>query len=386
MYTICQKDKKWLSYVFPWLPFFVMYSIGKLSICDVITIIGVIYCIFKTKGKVKISYNREYAYFFLTITILHIISLFRHSENESWLNNYLFCIFLISAAIMLFPELIDEQSFVKSYMIAGIVALAGLYYQAFQVYVLHQAVTSIVIFPGLVSSYDQINVFGILRPMSFFSEPQAYISFMAPLFILMLSKNNIKFAILIAISFLLSTSSTGIVVVAVVSLIWGIKYIKKVQYKIMFIVAFSVMMYAFLKMNIFDFALQKLSNINVTDNVRITNGFAMFNNLSFADRMIGIGGGNIGYYWGIGMSNATYANSFAKTLIEYGYIGTATLCGVLLKLFFVKDETVKLLLIYTTVVMFGQTIIFNAWQLLTFVVMYIYIKKVKNEKEGKQYV
>lgn len=386
MDTICQKNKNWISYVFPWLPFFVMYSVGKLTICDGITIIGVIYCLVKTKGKVNISYNREYLYFFMMITVLHIISLLRHPENESWLNNYLFCSFFISVAIMVFPELIDEESFIKSYMLAGIVALAGLYYQAFQVYALHQAVTSIVVFPNLVRNYDQINIFGIMRPMGFFSEPQAYISFMSPLYILMLSKKNIKYAILIAISFLLSTSSTGIVVVAIISFIWGIKYVEKIQYKIVFLVVFVAIMYAFLQMNIFDFALQKLSNIDVTDNVRITNGFEMFYSLSFVDRMLGIGGGNIEHYWGIRMSNATYANSFARTLIEYGYIGTTALCGVVLKLFFVKDETVKLLLIYTIIVMFSQTIMFNAWQLLTFVVMYIYIRKVKNETEDRKYV
>ena len=218
--------------------------------------------------------------------------------------------------------------------------------------------------------------------MSFFSEPQAYISFMVPLYILLLKKKNIKFAIPVVISFLLSTSSTGILVVAIITFIWGIKYIKNVKYKVGFMAIFILFLVAFYNLDIFQFAQDKILNINVKNNVRISNGFKLFASLPFDDQIIGIGGGNSAHYWGDYLSNDNYSNSFAKILIEYGIIGAVALIIFLISQFRERNEVIQLSIIYIIVAMFGQTILFNSWQLFTFVIMYIYIQEYNKKTEG----
>ena len=88
-------------------------------------------------------------------------------------------------------------------------AMAGIFYQSFQVYILGQSVSTINIFPFLQSNSENY-LLGYDRPHSFFLEPAAYCTWILPFLCMCMKRKEHIWMVFISISILLSTSSTGI--------------------------------------------------------------------------------------------------------------------------------------------------------------------------------
>lgn len=373
-----ENSLKFLSVVFPWLSLFVMYYIGPLSIANWVCFLCIFCCIIQNKGLIRIK-NRDYLYFFLAISTIHFLSLFTHAENKSFLTNYLFCTLLTSLCILLFPEHIDFILMYKSYKIAGAVAVISILFQSIQVYVLKQYVIPILFFPRLVAE-PNIALHALKRPMGLFSEPQAFVSFILPLLILLINKKEWKYIIIIVFSIMLSTSTSGIILSAVIAFSWIMLSKEKVKYKTVAVILFAVFIILFLTTDVFSFAYQKLLDVDISDNMRITNGLKMFATLPDMDMLLGIGGGNIAYYFYESSFESIYASSFAKNLIEFGIVGGFVTLAFLVTQFRKKSILFKIFLIYFIAASFSQTIYFNNWHILTFVVMYSAYENEKKEE------
>jgi hypothetical protein len=304
-------------------------------------------------------------------------------------------LFLIS---VVFVDIHKDKMF-KMYSGIGTICMIAMYIQAIGLLVFKIPAVPIRLLPVSAEDAHFWGYFKGERPSTFFSEPQAYASFMIPLLIMALYKKKYFFSIFIAISIFLSTSSQGILLVGITFLIF-IFHTGKWYNKILFSLLSILLIMVLFTLPIFQFATEKILKTNyLEDNIRLTRGFIIYSTFNKTDLMWGIGEGQQQSYveeylsfmpWFKRFKNDTdheallgYSTTFARILISSGIFPLIVFIILLFSLAKCSDKDLFALLLIIVASSFASTILFNTWFLFYYLLYFGCVDK--NRLVGKCY-
>lgn len=286
---------------------------------------------------------------------------------------------------------IDEENLFTVWKIVGIIAIAGVFYQSLQVYILGQSVSTINLLPFLQSSSENY-LLKYNRPHSLFLEPAAYCTWILPLLCMCMKRKKYIWMILISVSILLSTSSTGILMTGVIWLFYAFinarsegKYVNS----LMIVGILTIGIGAFSNLSIFSIALNKLTNISITDtsnSVRLVLGFQLFWAAPLAYKILGIPYMNVEEYLRSGkialnkynlslnVSYLGFVNSIGNCMLMYGVFGLVLYLKLFLDIWKESDLYSKCYVLICLISVFGQSAFWNSLFVTQFAVMLCFIK------------
>jgi hypothetical protein len=379
-------DIKFIEILFPLSILLASYSIRGISLTFWILGLYSVAAVLTFKGK---YYINKFIVFFVLFTIFQQILVIgvNGSGISTIFNNTLESI-LVTFIVVVISNRIRIRHIHRAYLVISLIAMIGIIIQAFQVYVQGNAVVPFQIIPGLLGDTAQWNR-PMHRPMGFFVEPEAYATFILPLLYLLLQKKKLIISAIVTFSILLSTSTLGVLMTG---LMW-IWFIKKSKLNIAKKIAISLMIIIvvliFSQSHLFQYAFLKLVNIDISDNARLSQGFHIWFQMPFRDKIIGIGRISLIDYilnnsiWLPSMITASgphkwsYVTTIAGVLIHYGIIGGIAFGGFLLKL--LKDKKGdRFIIICIIALSFGRTLLFNSFFILWYTIYFVYTDKTSN--------
>ena len=362
------KESSFLDYWLPLLGILQYYSLGSTgSYGSFITYAYVALLLILNIGRTRFAYNKG-LFIFIIYAILSqpiVFSLYG-GFNSARLFNYLTVIYIF-VSLCVFSDRIHWARFLRCYSFLAYVSSAFIVLQAFQVYVLGQKVMGMALLPCDTSSwYD-----GGDRPCGLFPEPSVYAFYVLPLIYLKLKKNQIRSAIILTASVILSTSSLGIfslIVIWVWFLFVSVQDIRKASIYLILII-FAVIIAVQTPMG--QFAIGKIIDTDYANSPRLTRGWFIFANLSSFQQLFGIGFNNLLYFIQHGLvqltdyastivseENIAYVTSVYGVMIGYGALGWCLYFLPFVKL--LKDETEHSVLIFLFLILsLAQTMFFN---------------------------
>jgi len=234
------------------------------------------------------------------------------------------------------------------------------------------------------------------RPSGFFSEPQAYASFMIPLLVLSLKRQEYKFSYIISLSLIVSTSSLGIIMTGLINLYFLFLSKIKTYQKVSISITLLIFVYLLLNIDMFKFSINKIETTDFTNNIRLTRGFVVYSTFNTWDYIFGISNTLQSYvirniqdeyvqeYISAKSENLLgYSNTAAGVFIEFGLIGAIFFWRMLYKMFVNEDKNWRIFLYIIIILSFSQTCLFNAW----FVFFYfIYLGSCDKNSYAKNYI
>lgn len=166
---INNRRKKKINLMEIFIPLFCLinqYEIAglHLGLISVIAVVGIYF----------IKYREIYLYkplfaLFLFMILHDCFRMFITGFNAGLWVERVFYLFVLSCIC----TKVDEENLFRAWKIIGTIAMLGIFFQSFQVYILGQSVSTINIFPFLQSSSENY-LLSYDRPHSFFLEPAAY--------------------------------------------------------------------------------------------------------------------------------------------------------------------------------------------------------------------
>ena len=267
-------------------------------------------------------------------------------------------------------------------------------YHIIQLYFLGNPIHPISIIPGYTLGASNLSLY---RPCSFFSEPAAFASAMLPLVFLAIKRKEYIVAVLASIMIIASTSTVGIVLLAV---LWfytitvsEIRLRTKIFISIFLV---GVMLYLFTS-PIFLASFEKLNGVisgEGTFGTRIAVGFGVISSMdlwqwifgsntidvsNFVSMHLGQLSGNravMSYFY----AGRLFLNSFTSLIYNYGIIGLMLYFKTILKRFQRPEYGAKPLLLMHVVSLFGQSTMLNSLFFQMIILLSFYdVAKVEND-------
>ncbi len=355
-------------------------------------------------------YGIGMGYYVLLLMVCVLFVLYRKVFVEMWLLIYMMYCFLFQfiyhhyfhgdeisglsivlciVIIVFISPFIHINKLYETYKVIGGIAIIGLFYQAIMVYLFNQNVNMIKII-----NIDVLwaNNYSSNRPVSFFTEPQAYATFILPFLFLSLKFRDFILSIIITLSVFMSTSSQGIIISVILWLLY-IYYEKKSIYKIVVSLLGIVFLGLFLVLDVFSFARVKIFGIDIYNDVRLSRGFYIFSSLSGFEKWFGVGLGmeNVkdyvvgsGYFdWAQGNDMAGYTSGISGLLVQYGIIGGLIMALMFVSLFYKSNKDNRMILMMILISSFSQNLVFNSWFVYYFVI-YMSFSVEENEYGSAQ--
>lgn len=351
-------------------------SFGFLLILDL--------CLF---GRISLrngqSFNKIYHY--LAFIVLHnILWLFLMPSIPSYfLNSFIADVIYLVSIIIIVPHL-DFEKLKNAIYIVSIVCIIGMFYHVILI-MSGQSIQPIKL-PFMPDMSSQTRLYSFLdRPTSFFWEPQSYASFMlVPLFFTLYEK-KIIYAFGIALSMILSTSTTGIFMALFMIGFFMITQKQKMRYRVLGLVAVAGLLYILLYSSFAEAGLEKLQNTDVEENNRTINGWLIAANMNVMDWIFGVPYANL--------QDAYEAGYITKELIIYAdgevFVSAFWIClccqGLTGLFFFLniywdilkKDRTVLPYLVCIIIGLFSNPDILGAAYVFQLMIMYTFITNKK---------
>lgn len=300
-------------------------------------------------------------------------------------NTYFFmvvCLFLLISA-----NRINRESFCKVYYIVGVICSVVVLYQFVMGNILGIPQSAIQLLP--VSAEDQHYwMTDKIRASGFFTEPQAFGSFILPLLVHQLFEKRMKSAVFLSICIFASTSSQGIIMAFIVWAIYLFIYQRSAAKKLFIgtgVVGAAIIALVVLRnVGVFSFAIDKILSINLFSyDIRLTKGFEIFFSMPFKDMLVGIGNGNLATYLVVGgfsffwMSLTQeqlfgYITTMSNVLVSFGIVGFIFYINIFVKNFKTVSMRSRFILLLILMSSFTQTILFNAWFVLYWIIFELF--------------
>lgn len=325
------KTVNFINYLLPLYPILAQYKGPIISIGVTIMLLYSVIVLFKRK---KITLYRPFIAFSLFAVIMQFVNgLILPRYITTYNNGNLLFMVVVIFIIVSTWGLVDITALYRTYKIIGIVVIFVASIQFFQLYILKQNVYpwAFIDITGEKFWYTYGN-----RPTAFFAEPQALCSFLLPLLFLSLKKKENWLSGIIILAAFLSTSSLGIIISLMMV---GVNVFVVNRNKLAKIIAGFVMLFSsvLLLFNIgsvqSSYIIQKIMNINLSDDVRLARGFQIYNQFTLENKLIGVGSGNLPNYllylsdirfdWMnlVRQDSWGYANAVASSLLSFGVLG-----------------------------------------------------------------
>ena len=329
---------KIVLWLFPLLPITFMYTIGGLPLG---------YLVYGPLFIAQLLIHKKYVFdhylkylFGAYFCVLVIQAAFSISDIETVVHIIIGSIFWLLAYIC-FTNYIRLEDLLRPYIILSVIYMLGLFYQVIQLFVWNNQLTGpIVIFPSLLSTQDIVD-FNLLRPMSFFREPAAYALWICIFTIVMINEKKFILAAVATFSVLLSTSTEGL---ALSALIWGIWLLTgKFNFWLKVLVGFALFIAVtnVMTSDLFSLTISKASETDYSESNRLVDSFRLLQRLDLEGWLIGIGTTNGPIYEAYASSKGVYfedlfLSSAAGVFVSYGLF-----VGILYWMFILKVITFK---------------------------------------------
>lgn len=359
------------------------YSLPFMSYGLTLAFVYGVFVWFYKKGLFVV--NKSILYFFLWCMVSQLFIYLRTGTFDKNASTY----FFMFVALFLLTTLchINLDSFYRAYYVLGFIFSITVIYQFVMGNLLGIPQSAIRILP--VATEDlHFWIQNSNRVSGFFSEPQAYSSYILPLLILLLFKRKFKSAIFISIAILTSTSSQGILIAL---FIWGYylviyedngkkKFFRMIEGLIAVVLAIVIMSNVLTLKPIID----KIFAIELGGyDIRLTKGFQIYGAMPLGDKISGIGFGNLHDYLLKGNFNffwmtltrpelLGYITTMSNVLVSFGVVAFVFYINIFIKNWKSDTPEAKLMLIVILISSFTQTILFNAWFVFYWVVYEIF--------------
>jgi hypothetical protein len=378
-------SKVCVSYFTVFFPVFIILaqyrtSIGLASYGLNIIYFGVIVFILRNR---YVSVYRDLFILVVVYSLLEGYNLISREIDLSVTINRLIGPFVMIIGITTASLTIDRSKFFQYYEWVVIATSVGILYHSFVLVLSHGSVTPIAILP-----IDQLDIFSrqLDRPVSFFTEPQAYASFVMPMYAnYLVSRHFLRAALLFGV-LIVSTSSFGILCAAMLIVAYGLMSGSKSRFVLVVLAMVSV---GYFTITFTDLGQQALNKILLTDyetSIRTGKGLQVFSTFSLRAQLFGTMDTVTDYvvrnirdfdwanaYLGSDAEHLLeYLTTFSYVLVNFGIVGLALYVGFLYRLY-VSSSTKLSRLLFAMIVIanFSNTVLFNAWFIFYYVLMYI---------------
>lgn len=282
------RDVGFIEMIIAMMPILGSYNIGKVYFHLLVPILLTVIAITR-KVASKSTYNYKYLKWFSAFLILHdIVLMFILPSIPSYYVNLLLSFIIIAVAIYNVPNVVDYRKLIGSISLVAVICVIGMFYQA--VWARIEGTVQPIPIPILVDFVDKTSrIFKYNdRLVSFFLEPQAYVSYIiVPLFFALQEKKLVWAAVMV-ISILLSGSTTGIVMIVVILFTYGFTQKNSIWIRLL-VMALLVGAAYFLQNSIYaESGLDKLNSTKYNENIRLVNGVFIALSMDFSDFLFGI--------------------------------------------------------------------------------------------------
>jgi len=348
-------------------PILSIYKIGPIPLSFLIVLFILVFeYVF---GYKRIFKNKSFLIFMVLVFFQHVITVFLYKNNVKIITNLASLVSSFLFIILVSSSGLGKKTFLKIYTIFAILSAVGIFYQSFFVYILDESVGPLVFRPFI--AYPDLVVNTLNRPMSFFPEPQAFASYVIPLFFLQIKRKKYPLVVFLLASIILSGSSLGIIAALLIVIIsvpsLDIKAIHKTGLVMMVLFIFAIFMLS----PIFEYSREKLFTIDFSNNQRLTSGFYNYTQISTFEKIFGVGRGNFLTHYP--SANTEYMTTFSSLLVYNGILVTISFMCFLLSIFFNGSREVKHFVVIYFILTFGQTILFNPiGDFYMFIIIFIY--------------
>lgn len=381
----------WLELIIALYPIMASYNYGKFLMYLAIPLILSLFLIVTNPPKNN-GYGIDAFKYFIIYLFAHFllwIPIIGNPPSYYYNQNIQFFIIILTLVIIL-PYL-NLKKLVSSINLVGLICACGMVYQSVEI--LMGRTVSTIPLPFLPSPDETSRIFTIIenRPVSFFTEPQTYVSYMiVPLF-LALSKKNLILALIISVTILLSGSTTGIAMIAIMFVAYILTSKVGKFYRILLVAVLIGLGYFLLSSELTTAGADKMNDTNLSENVRVINGFLVAKALSISDFIFGITFANATdfcYANGIngrvildGNGNV-FISGFWIALIRYGIIGLLLYLNLYLRVI-KSDKTIFPYWLCIVIALFTNPDFLGANFLFILLFSYTYVKQrnIKNNEE-----
>ena len=376
--------KKVLFWLLPLYPIMFMYMIGKIPLGLIIYTPMLFVMLAKPK---QLRVDKSFVILSLALLLDEIIQLVLPYTDSSTIIHIMVPQLTFMLSIICMVNYVTLDDIIKPYTVISVIYIIGLFYQVFQLFVMRIPITGpIILAPGLLSENNVVND-EILRPMSFFSEPQAFATWTIFFLIIMIEKRRLLLAALATVAILLSTSTEGLVLAAVVWIIFILFNEARIITKVLVIAGLAYLAYLYTTMDLFSVGMLKITETDYGENERIVQGFRMLKNLDFQGWIFGIGTSMNHYY-------LEYINSSGLMDRDAGvfmtsatgvFVTNGIFVGVLFWWFLIKKFSIKhkTLLMFSTcllIIPFAQSFFYGSGFVYAMSLFYLFKRDVESNK------
>ncbi len=382
---------KWLPVAFLFMQYF---GIAKLTIGMSICFFYSVICLLRYgKGNVfspLIIYTAYFFFYTIYITLISRLSI------TPWFYvifyRYSISIFIVT----IISQHLDRTLLYKTWKLLAIIVCLAVIYQAFQIYVLHETVSTISLFPKLSEGQpDEAWEQEGSRPVAFFTEPSAIVAFLLPVLFLALGRKEMLFSFFLTLCILLTTSTSGIIVSLI---LWGVYYADAPiaqRRRYFFFILFVVLLFFLLP--VFQTALDKL-NLELSGESsnafsRVYSGWLLYAHLDLKSQIFGIP--DYDYSNFIRQNAAIFADFVSQTrmdneevsfffntaqhiFLRSGLVGGILYVYMLFKLFKATDKEVRPFFYCVIAMMFFElNFFFHNFFVIQYILLLSYSKQYK---------
>lgn len=379
--------KKLIMWLLPWFPILGMYQVSVIPLAYIVYTPLLLVFLLKPRALKIESSIKVLAIVLFIVTLIQLVLPY---TNASVIIHLTLTMYLTLLYYICFTNYVRLEEFMTPYMATSIVFMLGLLYQVFLLFARHQLIDGpIVLFPSLLSKNNVVDV-EILRPMSFFSEPQAYATWMVIFTIVMIEHNRFFLAALATLTILLCTSTEGLVLIAFVWIMFLLFSKSNWWAKVLVIVAIIFIATQYTSLEFFEVGYNKAMNTDYEENERLFQGFALFKRLDFAGFLFGMGTAMNSFYADYASSmgltgDSVYMSDAIGVFVSFGvFVGICWWVFILQKITF-KNKSLLTYSICLCIIPFAQTCFLGGGFVYLFGI-YIILKRYLKEKENNSYL
>ena len=376
MISISSIKNKRISFIDIFFPLFIIlaqYSVNGFSNYGYLILISYV--------LIRLFFYKNFFYFHkyllmltIYISIISALNMYRLNLFSITMINRITMSFIINIIIACVIPLINIDNLYKSFLFIGSIAMAIMFYQSIRLFLLDIPATPITILPIASKNAHYWDYFRGTRPSSLFTEPQAYASYMLPLLILSLKKNNEIISFLISLSIFLSTSTQGLILVGIIYLYFIFIEKGNRNQKIILAIFSAILLFLLIYFDVFSFTIEKMLSLSLRNNIRLTRGFQIYNTFNIQDKILGINNTiqnylihNTNFLWVSSYLGAKrefllgYTTTVSGILLEFGLVAGFLFLFMIYKMYKNEDHRMRIFLLVIFILSFTQTLLYNPW-------------------------
>ncbi|GEM_PF-1637574 len=383
---------------FKFLKYSILALMPILNIYDGISFIGLgtllllgimIVDIFIRRGCFDINTNLLIIMLFFTvlnlaigITNANVISITGYLHNSIQLGiTAVICAYFVKSTI------VNMGIFYKYLKVIALVSSLFLFVQ-FYFYMKGIIVYGFIPYMSMDSIKGIITSISYGRPNSFFLEPAHFAIYVLPVYAISLYKKDYIISIILLLALIFSTSSTGIVIGIIVTIIFIVKKdtIPIIIKWILLLIGIMVIV-LFIPFIAQSSILKKISFISLIENIRVFGTLKYFKYFNAKELLTGVGINQISSYLKIyaNVNVTNYANAIFFSFLSFGVLGGTVWTTYVVSLF--KLNKNKILYLVFILVCFSDQILFNRNLIYLLLILHIFsnTNEVFSIEEGSKY-